>query len=164
MPLGYITHVPSGPTSYWGTANQSLWVDEIYPYIKNYQVFKCPSDASSSKIGYGWGAYRGYFNGISYSPPRYGEIYEGVPIGSSDIRDVAVTPIICDHDNPSVNSTYYFSWYISGRYNRVDGVVSTVHSDGQNICFMDGHVKWYRPSAAMDHSYDNGPLQWVATW
>jgi prepilin-type N-terminal cleavage/methylation domain-containing protein/prepilin-type processing-associated H-X9-DG protein len=158
LPLGYVS--TPGPTSYWGEVNRLIWVDLVMPYVKNRQVFMCPS-TPSSRIGYGWCAYRGYFNGASFSPPRTGEIYEGVPLGSPNIYDVTVAPLACDHEPPAANATYYFAWYISGRYNYWG---STIHNEGLNIVFMDGHAKWYKMIAAMDHRYDNGPLQWINLW
>lgn len=75
-------------------------------------------------------------------------------------RRGVLAPMIADHDNPA--ATYV--WYISARYSRMPPTVSTVHNEGQNIAFMDGHSKWYKPSAAQDHNYDGGPLQWADVW
>jgi|LSQX01.1.fsa_nt_gb prepilin-type N-terminal cleavage/methylation domain-containing protein/prepilin-type processing-associated H-X9-DG protein len=153
--FGYVN--APGVVGFLGHNNVLIWPDLLMPYVKNRQIFMCPS-AASDYIGYGWVAYRGYFNGASFSPPRSGEIYEGVPLGSPNIHDVAATPLVCDHDS---SSTYYLAWYISAVY---DLWGSTIHNEGLNIAFLDGHVKWYQMRAALDHRYDGGPLQWVDVW
>ena len=138
-------------------AGQYEWPDALEPYVKNLQIFMCPSDRSS-KIGYGWCAYRGYWN----HPTNTDEIYTGVSIGSPNINDPSVAPIACDHDPSSANATYYYAWYLSQVYDWGQG--SDIHNGGMNIAFLDGHCKWYMETNALDHSYDGGPLQWVTSW
>jgi prepilin-type N-terminal cleavage/methylation domain-containing protein/prepilin-type processing-associated H-X9-DG protein len=153
LPFGCL-YTGTDVTGYHGTVGELLWYDTIKPYIKSTQIYRCPSD-KSTPYGYGYPAYRGYWN----NPGGGYEFYDGVPLGSRSIPDPSVAPIVCDHETPS--SSPWYAWYISDTYYNA---ASKLHNGGLNICMLDGHAKWYQPQSAQDHAYEGGPLQWIYYW
>jgi prepilin-type processing-associated H-X9-DG protein len=125
-------------------ANSYLWPDLILPYVKNEQIFFCPSYANDW-IGYGYNIYLGYY---ANDPPRYDQqMYTGMKEASLAVP--AETVMIIDHqDNPSSSANNYRHFYIAPW--NVDNY-SNLHNGTINIGFVDGHAKGYRPSAAYDH-------------
>jgi prepilin-type N-terminal cleavage/methylation domain-containing protein/prepilin-type processing-associated H-X9-DG protein len=56
FPVGYAYTLPNGGTT---SSTAILWYMQIYPYIKNYQVYNCPSDSLHTYTG-------GYTSAIGY--------------------------------------------------------------------------------------------------
>ncbi|MFA0740251.1 MAG: hypothetical protein DFNUSKGM_000353 [Candidatus Fervidibacter sacchari] len=89
------------------------WADAISPYIRNRRLYQCPS-REGLEIGY---AYNRYLNGISME--KISRVIETVCLFESNLGG----------SNPS---DYGESWIEGG-----------VHSGGNFVSFVDGHVKWY---------------------
>ena len=117
------------------------WMDVLMPYVKNKQVFVCPtmaSDATATWGGYGWNVY-----GAGYClnhPTRYnntgadGPIYRGVKL--SEVGHPAECPFIGDCTGASLwlshpNDNQYVTW-------------PKRHNEGDNFGFIDGHAKWFK--------------------
>jgi prepilin-type N-terminal cleavage/methylation domain-containing protein/prepilin-type processing-associated H-X9-DG protein len=117
----------------------NCWSNAIYPYIKNTQIFLCPSES--------WNCY-----GVNYGLPRYGANPNGGYVemfGNHSYDDVR----LADVERPAeimmisekgggggcqyILSTQYYACRDS-------------HNDGGNIAFIDGHVKWMR--------FESGPI------
>ena len=126
----------AAPGYYYITSNGSLagndtsWMDFVYPYIKNTQVFKCPSsvDREASAPSYG------YNRLVSNST--------GTPRALGDINRPA--EIILSLDYASRYGTYancieYTSFKNSGA---TWANCVCPHNDGSNVTFCDGHSKW----------------------
>ncbi len=110
------------------------WSNAIYPYIRNVQVYRCPSTT-----------YENY--GVAYGLPVYGVAVGG---GYATIfgrpkmniikRPAEIGMIFekgdgggCQYVN-SASTSAGVSYYAQ----RMD------HNDGMNLAFFDGHVKWAR--------------------
>ncbi|MGC9317683.1 MAG: prepilin-type N-terminal cleavage/methylation domain-containing protein [Armatimonadota bacterium] len=127
--------------SYW---NPSIrWPSRIMPYVKNAQVFLCPSvsphnftsgedpnTGSWTHPGQDYGMNARFcckVNGWSGRP--------GVPAisGYDDLwqMDPANFGLICDH-----NGNYMYGPWISDTY------PAYRHNDGANVGYCDGHAKW----------------------
>lgn len=160
MPIQYLTI--DGATSWW--------VDQIYPYIKSYQVFVCPSDSMPQTYPYGRPAgaptmvksYNG--NSVaacaisgwpavsqSTAPFMYG-------IGQSIVQqeDVSGTILIAEAvgTTPFTTATQY-QWMNFSDCDQTDhGPGGTTpqhakrHLEGGNYLFCDGHVKWLKETKA----------------
>jgi len=65
-------YLPPGTSTldnYWNRVTKSswaatylLWIDVLRPYVKNDQIFRCPSNPTHW-VGYGWNCYIGYSGG-----------------------------------------------------------------------------------------------------
>ena len=108
-----------------------LWMYQIVPYIKNAQVFSCPSNSTR----YPASAYSQNAN-YGYNDWTCG----GVSLGT--IQVPAETIMLVD-------STYYLAdWdVLGGSANDNHAPPSNLHNDGSNCNFADGHAKWYKGSA-----------------
>ena len=98
----------------------------IYPYIKNAQVYICPSDVN------------GQVRGVSYS------LNSNLGFMSiAAITSPAITPGLVDESN-TIDDGYFV-----GNSN----VPSSIHNGGANIQFCDGHVKWFIENEANQLNY-----------
>ena len=140
---GYIIYTPTSVyRPYAGSTGTYLfWMDVLYPYVKNKQVFVCPSfDYSSGGYfgGYGWNVY-----GIGYclNHPTRGSnagtpdpIYDGIKL--SMVKHPAQLVAAGDTPGPSMWANHWVlsDWqtYVAGR-----------HNNGDNFFFVDGHAKWF---------------------
>ena len=130
------------PRQYWGGANwepvaSGYWGGEIQPYIKNTQIFKCPSKRD---------------NNTSY-------IFNATMSGIADANITNNSERVC------LGESYADSWAVGldGATQVGNNLVSGTfrlrpnHNEGQNMVFADGHVKWY--------SVPNWvPSMWNPTW
>ena len=130
-------------------ASQRVWITEIYPYVKSYQLFRCPSAPADTALTLepnGNNANSYYFSGVVAGRnlaviPNASEIvfsHEGnVYSNYAAVRPEPVTP--------ATNPVTYWAW---GRSNYDD-----LHFNGGNLLFCDGHAKWRKKSniAASDY-------------
>ncbi|NPV48458.1 MAG: prepilin-type N-terminal cleavage/methylation domain-containing protein [Armatimonadetes bacterium] len=123
----------------------------VGPYIKNRQLWECPSSNDCARTSYGWNM------SLSYAK-------------LANCKEPSATVMYADH---RTNVTYRWcgGWLASneaccsGQAN--DPVyphwMNPVHNDGSNIALVDGHVKWYRTGQGGQFSvYDNktNPAHW----
>ncbi len=111
----------------------------LHPYVKNYQIYRCPSDSGWTKpaetAGGRWSSYpMNNFNQIA------GE--SGVDRKpDADFADPAGTIVLLDGNEQDLgiegNSDLPYQIPNSDSYTR--------HNDGLNANFYDGHAKWMRP-------------------
>ncbi len=112
----------------------------LMPYIKNQDIWFCPSDPFAGTntdvwlINHYYTSYKFYF---VYSSGSIASVNKG--LGSTS---TSFTPLIGDPN----------SWYLtspSDRYNGPCGYLGPPsggnHFDGTNACYIDGHVKWAPP-------------------
>jgi len=106
---------------------RKTWCSDIYPYVKNAQIYRCPSRGNPVCMA------------TDYAVPVYG--YNSrtntrvTLFGRPRIADVTRPAEICMiGEKYSGNPQYIFStnhYAVEGR-----------HNDGANIGFFDGHAKW----------------------
>ena len=140
------------------------WMDAVYPYVKNQQVFTCPSDTSSLpyifRTGENYGSYGlngAYGNaGDSQTPPRSSAAYN---ITLSMLAVPATTVWVTDNNNaPTLTNTGGSQGFlpagrpISRMRDTQSHINSTVtprqlnniserHTGHVNVLYCDGHVK-----------------------
>jgi len=119
---------------HYSLPNTGGWTNALSPYIKNTQVYTCPS-APAQWLGYG---YNYYYLGNGGAPGT----------AMAEVKSPAETVMFADaglddsnqnvtyyHINPPAQTTYQWVCRPNDR-----------HNEGCNVAFVDGHVKWMRRS------------------
>jgi prepilin-type processing-associated H-X9-DG protein len=168
----------------FGPITRSTWFIATQPYIKNYQILKCPSTVTDTDLGYGnfqtnpWanGIYvsympNGYLNAWSEaesSTPAQVIMYSGVGKKSyiaSYIPFPALSDSAISYANTNGGTVATFKYFgagcttIGGVYLNTIDSSWYVHGEGDNYAYMDGHVKWLRtagPGTAFSRVSANG--------
>jgi len=125
-----------------------LWKSRLDPYMKNRDLFKCPSRPTLP-----WYYGHGYNIGC-WSPPVAGfpEKKEAAIVNPSE-KILAVEWDRCNA-GPPCGPTGLFHGGSTCFW-----AVCRIHNDGSNLLFGDGHVKWLKPESyhsTTDHADDNG--------
>ena len=123
-----------------------MWPDAIYSYVRNKQIFVCPS-ATEAWLGYGYNMNLGYYGNYA---GRTGAAYQGRNLAG--VERPAETGMIVDSRRAyPQNATRHIccdscvGWYylLGGENYSAPPRTWAVHNDGDNVCFVDGHAKWY---------------------
>ena len=137
------------PTQYncWGT-----WVFLIQPYIKNTQLYMCPSRSTAATCTCG-GPVPGFSwidNAYCINPFMYN-------IKLAKIDQPSEINVIADGHRDYV---HFAAWCFSSNRDVRDcgAAIASIHNDGFNAGFADGHAKWHREVTS-----PNAP-GWLATW
>ena len=149
-----------GPSAYPGAMQ---WPQMCAPYIKNWQVFLCPSDsgrnivsnngAAGSTLSYALSvAYYGGSGiaGVSASGPN------GKALAS--LQDPSGTVMISD-----ATGSFEMGWqYVSNQPADLTAWYGAAarHNDGTNIGFVDGHAKWFKPSGLSNKNANGVYTMW----
>jgi len=158
----------------WRKCPFYIWPDFIQPYVKNIQIFSCPSAAESTfiddparncaamgtppalgtkanpwKLGY-------VFNEGWIETPKSIRGYHGMVCDETDVADIgcpdaaiedpAGTIALADGIPPNSNAVVVFRIDRDSDLNAKESKVLKRHSGGFNTLFADGHVKWLRES------------------
>ena len=125
-----------------GGACYMCWADQIPPYVKNDQIFNCPSHeytgAATGQGGhchcYGWNCFSGQDG-------------NGFAMGSitRPAETMMAMDAICHYVNGDCTSHARSEVYGVNELYRT----APVHNSGSNIAWMDGHVKWMQASSIM---------------
>jgi len=141
------------PFTYWGGPPPPPWVGSwvywyqlIMPYVKNSQIFYCPSfsTAASPDASYGMPWWYASTTDSSISGMSYG---------------VAGTVMIAETTWGVLDGPSFFASYQSAPVNT--GRLRDQHNDGLNLGFADGHAKWQKVNQTRRYMYSGGP---VASW
>jgi len=144
----------------WASGASGLWSSRIMPYVKNNQLFACPSGQKASGWG-GWdwaGTPRTMYG---FNCNASGKALCNRTISIAQFQQPATLILIGDMWNSQWFDSGGFS-YGDGRINPVGGLscwggtdrcpLSTWagflpqwHNEGANYGHADGHAKWYRP-------------------
>jgi prepilin-type N-terminal cleavage/methylation domain-containing protein/prepilin-type processing-associated H-X9-DG protein len=122
------------PIEFFGWSNvPPTWREIIAPYLKNIQIFQCPSE-STWQYSYGmdpnWTLWAGGYYGEPLPLARFERPAETLLIGENRDNDWPVN---------LPGSTW--------------GAISLRHNDGANCAFVDGHVKWLKLDALNGNNY-----------
>jgi prepilin-type N-terminal cleavage/methylation domain-containing protein/prepilin-type processing-associated H-X9-DG protein len=158
--LQYVQDYDEMIPGYWD--NSYLWTEKIMPYVKNQQVFSCPSnkpgwqcppsyglgyhapesDASvrdpNFRTGYGWNAwYAPSYPAPGLTPPASARgLYASTALGAVNLP--AETILLGDG---TCARQYGPIWV----YNvQINSPSYNKHNDGNNYGFVDGHAKWLK--------------------
>jgi prepilin-type processing-associated H-X9-DG protein len=176
------------PTYYWGEgynnqANSCTWWGGIYPYVKNVQIFACPSSSSTSHNTWGvWAnfAYGGIFANAAINYGYNELIGNQAALPLSRLSRPAETLVLGDCTSTWIGGYWSASWPDRALLRRVAfasggapcgcppaalGTIDEawcVHNGGSNLGFADGHVKWSKWSNVKTVT-GGGPLLYYDT-
>jgi len=135
------------------------WRMCVYPYVKNSQIFRCPSDNQNSGDPSGAVSMLVSYHANPWIMPGVRGTFDG---SMGTITHPAETMMIFDCWNSG-------NWCADGNWSggkcsatcfggkpsglRVDGVDISRHNGGFNACLADGHGKWYQGGSEADRSY-----------
>jgi prepilin-type N-terminal cleavage/methylation domain-containing protein/prepilin-type processing-associated H-X9-DG protein len=156
------------PTNSWAQPNGAgWWMNEIYPYVKNYGIYADPNDTRAADQTNGWGyAIIPNTNPIQYYRSSYGMLewinnYQNsfnslasiqYPANQFLMSD-AVGPLTNDWDdcgNPTIPYGFARTWYSNydawgpwGQEENYDKFKQYArHGEGSVVAFVDGHSKY----------------------
>jgi len=162
---------PNPAQNAWNLPNGSgWWMNQVYPYIKNYQVYACPDDTRPDGANNGWGyavipnttptQYYVSSYGISEYLANVNNAFQkqaSIPTVSQTVMFTdAEGPLINDWDNCNGPATYpngftrtwFANWDQWSPYYPYDTYKDYArHSQGSDIAFVDGHVKYMQNTA-----------------
>lgn len=147
----------------------NYWVTALFPYVKNAQLFTCPSDGSPNaytiagqtvRLSYGYNAafgsdgYASWGNRVNVSVNPW--VWR--PASDGDVAEPARTWIAADCYQPSVFTLTYLratvggnQWYATPN--------QPEHNGGLNFVYADGHAKWITGNAFVQ-SYTAPAVYW----
>jgi prepilin-type N-terminal cleavage/methylation domain-containing protein/prepilin-type processing-associated H-X9-DG protein len=135
---GYV--VPSS------TGGPVFWYEILYPYVKNVQVYYCPSGQYQNAGG----AWAGPGTSNDYDFPYGINSYISMGPGSlgiywwelrlTDIQGVSDTGLFGETDKGP--RTGRFRIYKNSSWD-LEYCLTPMHNDGQNVAYFDGHAKWH---------------------
>jgi prepilin-type N-terminal cleavage/methylation domain-containing protein/prepilin-type processing-associated H-X9-DG protein len=145
---------PSGP----GWAINWHWA--IYPYIKNWQVFTCPSATAIDTGSSAAAPFTAYAPNPAYPNSRNSQVVNGIAMGRkiSVIHDTSAIVWIQEKQTLA-NASFvrpYREWAGSytGKYVDWQRVfLANNHFEGGNLLFCDGHVKWRKQTQVCAHDF-----------
>lgn len=166
----YPTQASLNPAPYAELLNSALnasnqtWIGSIHPYVKSWQVYKCPSTKNFVRVP----AEPPGSGGNPTQNSNTGYAANGVVIQSSTTggRKMSVIPnpaeIVMLQELPESysyslirpNRDGVTSFYIYWNYKANSGPgMNELHFEGGNQAFADGHVKWRKQSAICAADY-----------
>lgn len=144
----------------WGGGGAKQWWYAWYPYVKNGQVYRCPSQPSvSNQNGYGMSIQLTYATGCESNwPNSYGGVMEVNVKAHSEA--ILIGEYVGHRTCPPWHAMQYHNYYnnVAWPHSRI-----TLHMDGANYAFFDGHVKWLRPNQTIRDQTGGGPNLWNNT-
>ena len=127
------------------TANNTChdWWDFCSPYIKNTQIYSCPSYAGQGN--WGWLDY-----GINFL------IGQGNGLSLAQVAKPSETLLLDDTNYDIVD--YWPSAVDANGNHPFQAMTGTRHNDGLNIAWCDGHAKWMKTTSL--GAGQNGNIDW----
>ena len=135
--------LPNGTPS---TSADMLRMYQIFPYMKNAQIFNCPSATAT------WST-TAYDSSGSYG---YNPHMAGMAMAAVDSPSELIMMNDC---------TYYLGDWDTNDNGDNSDFPSIVHNEGANTVLVDGHAKWYKGSViayfdTADHAAPPAPDMW----
>jgi prepilin-type N-terminal cleavage/methylation domain-containing protein/prepilin-type processing-associated H-X9-DG protein len=133
-------------------AGDMTWRSMLIPYVKNVQIYLCPSKKNPGGTVYNgdvadYDQYAGYAMNVSHwiaGPPTSPS---GQSLGSAE-DESSVVLLWESNDTFQIGTDVNTHGYV-----RTDAAAIR-HNGGMNCGFMDGHAKWMKPSALCPTSGD----------
>lgn len=154
---------------WYGGEGEYAWYKVIQPYVKSYEVIRCPSVHT-----YKGGSFPTNSYSTSYCMPGLGNtlakrvVWDNDGLKLSEAKEPARTFMVMESAYRGVGDDLFVNGGYGYPYYRLDNVTSTTpeegvsshymayenHLDGYNVAFLDGHVKWLRKGLSKDYIWD----------
>jgi prepilin-type N-terminal cleavage/methylation domain-containing protein/prepilin-type processing-associated H-X9-DG protein len=145
------------------------WPQMLYPYIRNWQIFVCPSDSTPNIVANSGasGSTLSYAANVAY--------YDGS--GSSSFTCTRPTATSAAVVQDPAGTLLFFDWTGSFEYGWANvasqpasiaanftstSPAAARHNDGVNVAFCDGHAKWLKPDAIAAKNSNGVYSMWTA--
>jgi prepilin-type N-terminal cleavage/methylation domain-containing protein/prepilin-type processing-associated H-X9-DG protein len=154
------------PIVSFSNPDPSGWASNVQPYLKNEQIFQCPSEKNEQGATDSLWPTNEYPFNYNYTDYYYNDNLNWLDDGAGNwdnsqgaineslLTEPTRTIVIGDGHNGgwsysrSSTETDVGSTYVNGVMTPNTGLAPSVrHLDGANYGFGDGHVKWLRPAA-----------------
>lgn len=154
-----VEYSAANPAATW---QRTSWRTELYPYIKSYDVFKCPSNPDNGKWVNEWPNY-GAFK-VSYNCNLNSVISCDTtanngcsPYALASVQLPATTIAITEvwagcHNEPWGCATAAYDGDINIGWDGHDHSLFAGHTDVTNFLFADGHVKSMHPTQTVQNN------------
>lgn len=155
------------PSSWYGTAygpnTGYTWRIASLPYIKNVQVFYCPSAPASSKTWDGspaftpneWNLHSSYgYNQIHWDSTSPNLLNPPSGRAEAVITSPAETILLAEKQDAIDQIAFQPDTVYT--YGNAEPLASRRHSEGSNFLFGDGHVKWLKPDGVAEPLVSGG--------
>ncbi len=120
--------------------NKLIWPAYLEPYVKNTQVFICPSAADESVYGKRWNQRGRLSIGLNRDmEDRSTDIARKL----SEHPYPAATILLADSTPNDLNSGGRGYQVMADRQPNSQSGIGMRHNGGTNVGFLDGHAKWY---------------------
>ena len=129
------------PWAAWNNGNTlgNHWMVATYPYTSSDQLWVCPSAQSVMHNSGSWPGWNGICNRAGYG---WNEDAQNNTV-MAECKHPAQTYILADRGDDQCFTTW-FNWRGRMQMTWLNGNVPGPHTDGKNIGFADGHVKWMK--------------------
>ncbi len=123
------------------------WMFQLHPYVKNFQLFNCPTNVQATQ-------YTGqYLSTSGYSMSNFIQV-QPLSAFTKPAETFAYGESADDH-YVGGNAYYMMDWDTRGTGDNA-APPAIWHNEGANMTFVDGHAKWYKAAAigfrdAADH-------------
>ena len=127
------------------------WCELIYPYVKNSQVYICPSDSATRPTTFGTvGTNRGniwsYGRNYGYFAGTGGKATVNNSLTLSQFPQPAETIMLLETNGCNRGGPRLANWPGDGSISVDIAMTSTYcyprHNEGTNLAYFDGHCKW----------------------
>jgi prepilin-type N-terminal cleavage/methylation domain-containing protein/prepilin-type processing-associated H-X9-DG protein len=132
--------------------NPMGWAEQVQPYIKSSQLFKCPSGLGTASATPTDPTYSDYALNMMLSSDNGGNYVKGLSLAA--ITQPTLTVMVMDN---TAGTSMNFAWgcghyaacsLFPEGFAAFSDKAGIRHLDGQNYAFADGHVKWYGGQAS----------------
>ena len=141
LPRGRVQHSPADCSN----NSKAFWQHVIQPYVKNTQMFRCPSNTSVSIT---CGRYYTWANNMQVQN-SYGI---NCRWGTSGGTQLATIPqpasVFYVVDGRNAGGGWWRGFLDANGSCAQDQYLREIHNEGLNIAMADGHAKWFKSSKA----------------
>jgi prepilin-type N-terminal cleavage/methylation domain-containing protein/prepilin-type processing-associated H-X9-DG protein len=156
-PLNAYTLAGGAGSGSTAAGTTELWYHTLVPYMKNYQIFKCPS-ATYDAFPASGGSKPNYSSSSAYGWPAWhvGTTQYTLLSGVADAQIEDQVNTVCVGDSAGY---YRVTGQRDGLYN--EALVDPRHNDGCNFAFCDGHAKWLKATEVYFPDGNNRCKYWT---